>query len=58
MPAGSGPGSGSSMKKEKRRRRRPANGRHRLEAEAFDRCVLMFPRDPIETREALLRDHP
>jgi len=46
------------MKKEKRRRRRPANGRHRLEPEGQERCILMFPRDPIEAREALLRDHP
>ncbi len=56
-PAGREPGSGSSMKKEKRRRRRPANGRHRFEAEA-SACALMFPRDPIETREAFLKDHP
>ena len=46
-------GTGSSMKKEKRRRRRPANGRQRLRD-----CALMFPRDPIEMREAPLRDHP
>jgi hypothetical protein len=24
----------------------------------LSRSVLMFPRDPIETREALLKDHP
>jgi hypothetical protein len=46
--------SGSFAKKEKRRRRRPANGRYDL----FDRTALMFPRDPIEMREASLKDHP
>ena len=37
-------------KKEKRRRRCPANGRHR-----FERCALMFPRDPREMLTCLSR---
>jgi hypothetical protein len=29
-----------------------------MDLTGLSRSVLMFPRDPIETREALLKDHP
>src|SRR3974390_1656934 len=45
---------GSSEKKEKRRRRSPANGTRPDEPLA----PVVYVWDPIETREAFLKDHP
>jgi len=45
---------GSSEKKEKRRRRSPANRTRSDEPIGPD----VFLSDPIETREAFLKDHP
>jgi hypothetical protein len=41
-----------------RRKRKEDGGVPPMDLTGLMRSVLMFPRDPIETREASLKDHP
>jgi hypothetical protein len=41
-----------------RRKRNEDGGVLQMDLTGLTRSALMFPRDPIETREAPLKDHP